>query len=161
GQQAKKAVATARRQVATLVGADDNEIVFLSGGTEADNLAVIGIAEAHAAHGRHVVTSTIEHPAVLKACAELASRRWEITHVPVSRGGVVSAEEVAAALRDDTVLVTIMTVNNEIGTIQPIAEIGRIVAERRAAGHAHLHLHTDAVQAVGKIPVDVREFGVD
>ena len=161
GQQSKKAVALARRKVASLVNADEPEIVFLSGGTEADNLAVIGTAEAHAAKGRHVVTSAIEHPAVLKACAELERRGWEVAYLPVSAGGVVDAADVRAAVRDDTVLVTIMHVNNEIGTIQPIAELGRIVAERRAAGQTHLHLHTDAVQSVGKIPVDVRELGVD
>ena len=161
GQQSKKAVATARRQVAALVNATDNEIVFLSGGTEADNLAVIGTAEAHAEKGRHVVTSRIEHPAVLKACAELESRGWEVTYVPVSTAGLVAVEDVRAALRDDTVLVSVMHVNNEIGTVQPIAEIGRLVADRRAAGQTHLHLHTDAVQSVGKIPVDVRELGVD
>jgi cysteine desulfurase len=161
GQQSKKAVALARRQVAALVNANDSEVVFLSGGTEADNLAVIGTAEAHAHKGRHVVTTAIEHPAVLKACASLEERGWEVTYLPVSLGGVVDAGDVAAALRDDTVLVTVMHVNNEIGTIQPIAEIGRAVAERRAAGQTHLHLHTDAVQSVGKIPVDVRELGVD
>jgi cysteine desulfurase len=161
GQQAKKAVAVARRRVAALVNADEGEIAFLSGGTEADNLAVIGTAEAHAEKGRHVVTSRIEHPAVLKACAELESRGWEVAYVPVSADGVVSVDDVAAAIRDDTVLVTVMHVNNEIGTVQPIAEIGRLVAARRAAGHTHLHLHSDAVQSVGKIPVDVRELGVD
>jgi cysteine desulfurase len=122
---------------------------------------VIGIAEAHAEKGRHIVTTKIEHPAVLNACAELEARGWDITYVPVPEGGVVSVDEVRAALRDDTVLATVMLVNNEIGTIQPVAEIGRIVAERRAAGHAHLHLHTDAVQAIGKMPVDVSDLGVD
>ncbi len=161
GQQSKKAVANARRQVAGLINANENEIAFLSGGTEADNLAVIGTAEAHAEKGRHVVTTAIEHPAVLNACAELESRGWEVTYLPVSTGGLVSVDAVRAALRDDTVLVTIMHANNEIGTVQPIAEIGRLVAERRAAGQTHLHLHTDAVQSVGKIPVDVRELGVD
>ncbi|HQR36812.1 MAG TPA: cysteine desulfurase family protein [Blastocatellia bacterium] len=161
GQQSKKAIATARRSVAELIGADQNEICFLSGGTEADNLAVIGIAEEHAQWGRHVVTTEIEHPAVLKACAELAERGWDVTHVPVSRGGVVSADDVRSAIRDDTVLVSVMHVNNEIGTIQPIGEIGATVRERRDAGQNHLHLHTDAVQSVGKIHVDVRELGVD
>ena len=161
GQQSKKAIALARRQVAALVNANENEIVFTSGGTEADNLAVIGTAEAHASRGRHVITSKIEHPAVLKACLELEERGWEVTYVPVSRGGLVDAGDVRDAIRDDTVLVTVMHVNNEIGTIQPIAEIGRVVAERRAAGQTHLHMHTDAVQSVGKMPVDVRELGVD
>ncbi|MGB5036180.1 MAG: aminotransferase class V-fold PLP-dependent enzyme, partial [Blastocatellia bacterium] len=161
GQQSKKAVAKARRQVASLIGADENEIVFLSGGTEADNLAVIGIAEAFSDRGRHVVTSAIEHPAVLKACEHLASRGWSITTVPVSAGGVVDVADVRAAICDETTVVSIMTVNNEIGTIQPIADIAAVVRERKAAGQTHLHLHTDGVQAVGKIPVDVRDLGVD
>lgn len=161
GQQAKKAIAVARRQVAALVNADENEIVFLSGGTEADNLAIIGAAEAYAQKGRHVVTTRIEHPAVLKACAELESRGWEVTYLDVSRGGVVSVDDVRAALRDETTVVSVMHVNNEIGTIQPVAEIGRLVAERRDAGQTHLTFHTDAVQSVGKISVDVRELGVD
>jgi cysteine desulfurase len=161
GQQSKKAVAKARRQVASLVGADENEIVFLSGGTEADNLAVIGLAEAYAERGRHIVTSAIEHPAVLKACHDLESRGWEVTYVPVSRGGVVDVDDVAHALRDETTVVSIMTVNNEIGTIQPVPEIAALVRGRRDAGQSHLHFHTDAVQAAGKVAVDVRELGVD
>lgn len=161
GQQSKKAVSKARRQVAELISADENEIVFTSGGTEADNLAVIGVAEAHAEWGRHVVTSTIEHPAVLKSCSELEARGWNVTYVPVSTGGVVAVDAVRDALRDDTTLVSVMAVNNEIGTIQPIAEISALVRERRDAGQTHLHFHTDAVQAVGKTPVHVRELGVD
>lgn len=161
GQQSKKAVAKARRQVSALIGADDNEVVFLSGGTEADNLAVIGVAEAFADKGRHIVTSVIEHPAVLKACHHLESVGWSVTYVPVSNDGVLDADDVRAAIRDDTTVVSVMTVNNEIGTIQPIAEIAVIVRERREAGQRHLHLHTDAVQAAGKVPVDVRQLGVD
>ncbi len=161
GQQSKKAVAKSRRQVASLIGADENEIVFLSGGTEADNLAVIGVAEAHAERGRHVVTSAIEHPAVLKACQELESRGWEVTYLPVSHGGVVEVDDVRRALRDQTTLISIMTVNNEIGTIQPVSEIAAMLRERRDAGQSHLHFHTDAVQAVGKVPVQVRDLGVD
>jgi cysteine desulfurase len=161
GQQSKKAVAKSRRQVASLIGADENEIVFLSGGTEADNLAVIGVAEAFADRGRHVVTSAIEHPAVLNACHHLESRGWTVTYVPVSSGGVVDVEDVRRAVRDDTTVVSVMTVNNEIGTVQPIAEIAALLRERRDAGQSHLHFHTDAVQAVGKIPVNVRELGID
>jgi cysteine desulfurase len=131
GQQAKRAVATARKEVADLINADPNEVVFLSGGTEADNLAVIGVAEAFADRGRHVVTSRIEHPAVLNACEELESRGWEVTYLPVDSGGVVSAGDVRAAMRDDTVLISVMHVNNEIGTVQPLEEIGSIVRERR------------------------------
>jgi cysteine desulfurase len=161
GQQSKRAMATARRQVADLVGADPNEIVFVSGGTEADNLALFGVAEAFADRGRHVVTTRIEHPAVLNACSELESRGWDVTRLPVDGSGLVQVDDVRAALRDDTVLVSVMLANNEIGTIQPVGEIGALVRERRAAGHTHLYLHTDAVQAVGKIPVDVRALGVD
>jgi cysteine desulfurase len=161
GQQAKKAIAAARREVAALVNADENEIAFLSGGTEADNLAVIGAAEAYEEHGRHVVTTAIEHPAVLKACGALEARGWEVTYLPVSSRGIVDAEAVGGAIRDDTTVVSVMHVNNEIGTIQPIAEIGRIVASRRDAGHSHLVFHTDAVQSVGKLQVDVKSLGVD
>jgi cysteine desulfurase len=161
GQQSKKAVARARQQVADLIAADPNEIVFLSGGTEADNLAIFGVAEAFADRGRHIITSTIEHPAVLNACAELESKGWDVTRLPVGVNGRVSVDDVRAALRDDTVLVSVMLANNEIGTIQPIAEIGALVRERRAAGQTHIYLHTDAVQAVGKMPVDVKALGVD
>jgi cysteine desulfurase len=161
GQQSKRAIAAARKQVAELLGADPNEIVFLSGGTEADNLAIFGITGAFADRGRHVVTSAIEHPAVLNACAELETNGWEVTVLPVTPGGIVRVDDVRAALRDDTVLISIMHVNNEIGTIQPVAEIGALVRERREAGHKHLYLHTDAVQSAGKIPIDVRALGVD
>lgn len=161
GQQSKKAVAHARRQVASLIGAQENEIVFLSGGTESDNLAVIGVAEAFAERGRHIVTSAIEHPAVLNACHELERSGWDVTYLPVSSGGLVDVDAVRSAIRSDTTLVSIMLVNNEIGTIQPVRQIAGIVAEMRTSGHPHLHLHTDGVQAVGKIPVDVAELGVD
>lgn len=160
GQQSKKALAAARRQVAALVNADQNEIAFTSGGTESDNLAVIGVAEAYADHGRHVVTSKIEHPAVLNACSELERRGWEVTSVPVSEEGLVSVDDVRGALRDDTTLVSIMHANNEIGVVQPIAEIGELVRERRERGQ-HVYFHTDAVQSAGKIPVDVKMLGVD
>ena len=145
GQQSKKAVAKSRRQVASLIGADENEIAFLSGGTEADNLALIGVAEAHAERGRHVVTSVIEHPAVLKACQELESRGWDVTYVPVSHGGVVAVDDVRRAVRDETTVVSIMAVNNEIGTIQPIPEIAAALRERRDAGQSHLHFHLSLI----------------
>lgn len=161
GQRARQAIEDARAQVALLINAAPPEITFLSGGTEADNLAIKGIAEAHQDKGRHIITSQFEHPAVLAACAHLEKRGWRATYLPVYREGVVRLEDVRNALTDETVLITIMHVNNEIGTIQPLAEIGALVKERRAAGHRHLYVHTDAVQSVGKIPVDVKELAVD
>lgn len=161
GQQARAAIDRARREVAALVGARQNEIVFTSGGTEANNLAIRGLCEAASAHGRHVITSAIEHPSVAGVCAALEKRGWEITRLPVYANGIVRVEDLAEALRPDTVLVTIMLANNEIGTIQPIKEIGALVRERRAAGHKHLWLHTDAVQAAGRLSLNVDELGCD
>ena len=161
GQQARAAVDRARREVATLIGAKQNEIVFTSGGTEANNLAIRGLCEAAAAHGRHIITSSIEHPSVAGVCTELEKRGWEVTRLPVYRNGIVRVEDVTAVLRPQTVLITIMLANNEIGTIQPIAEIGALVRERRAAGHRHLWFHTDAVQAAGRLRLNVDELGCD
>jgi len=166
GQRAKQAIEDARQQVALLLNADKTEITFLSGGTESDNLAIKGVTEAHKNRGRHIITSQIEHPAVLAACAHLEKPRledcgWRVTYLPVYREGVVRVEDVREALTDETVLVTVMHVNNEIGTIQPLKEIAALIQERREAGQKHLYLHTDAVQSVGKIPVDVKELGVD
>jgi len=156
GQQARAAVDRARREVAALIGARQNEIVFTSGGTEANNLAIRGLCEASAAHGRHIITSAIEHPSVAGVCLELEKRGWEVTRLPVFENGIVRLEDVSAALRDDTVLITIMLANNEIGTIQPVREIGSMVRERR-----HLWLHTDAVQAAGRLPLNVDDLGCD
>jgi cysteine desulfurase len=161
GQEARAAVDRARREVAGLIGARPNEIVFLSGGTEANNLAIRGVAEHHAAHGRHVVTSSIEHSSTRGVCDQLERRGWEVTRLPVYEEGVVRAQDVRAALRDDTVLVSVMLANNEVGTIQPVAEIGALVRERRTAGQRHLHLHTDAVQAASGMRLDVEELGCD
>ncbi|HWQ34410.1 MAG TPA: cysteine desulfurase NifS [Blastocatellia bacterium] len=161
GQRARQAIEEARQQVAQLLNADKTEITFLSGGTEADNLAIKGIAEAHVEKGRHIITSQIEHPAVLTTCGHLEKQGWRVSYLPVYREGIVRVEDVRAALTDETTLITVMHVNNEIGTIQPLREIGALVRERRQAGQRHLHLHTDAVQSVGKIPVDVKELGVD
>ena len=161
GQQARAAVDRARREVAGLIGAKQNEIVFTSGGTEANNLAIRGLCEAAATHGHHVITSAIEHPSVAGVCLELEKRGWEITRLPVYANGIVKLEDVAAAVRPDTVLVTIMLANNEIGTIQPIGRIGSLVRERRAAGQRHLWLHTDAVQAAGRLPLNVDDLGCD
>jgi cysteine desulfurase len=165
GQQAKQAVEDSRGQVAGLLNADKTEITFLSGGTESDNLAIKGVAEAHKEKGkekgRHIITSQIEHPAVLAACGRLEKDGWRVTYLPVYREGVVRVEDVHEALTDETALITVMHANNEIGTIQPLKEIAALIKERRDAGHKNLYLHTDAVQSVGKIPVDVKELGVD
>jgi cysteine desulfurase len=161
GQEARAAVDRARREVAALVGARPNEVVFLSGGTEANNLAIRGVAEAFEHKGRHVITSEIEHSSVRGICDALEKRGWEVTRLPVYEDGVVRADDVRAALRPDTVLVTLMLANNEIGTIQPIEEIGALVREERARGNRHLWLHTDAVQAAGRMPVDVEALGCD
>jgi cysteine desulfurase len=163
GQQARAAVDRARREVAHLIGARPNEIVFTSGGTEANNLAIRGLCEASRAHGRHIITSAIEHPSVRGVCDALEKRGWEVTRLPVYENGIVRIEDVNAALRPDTVLVTLMWANNEIGTIQPIREVGALVRERRAgqAGQRHLWFHTDAVQAAGRLPLNVEEAGCD
>ena len=161
GQEARAAVDRARREVAALVNARPNEVVFLSGGTEANNLAIRGIAEQNSDRGRHIITSSIEHSSVRGICEALELRDWEITRLPAYEDGVVRLEDVRAALRPDTVLITVMLANNEIGTIQPIAEIGALVRERRAAGQKYLWLHTDAVQAAGRMRVDVEELGCD
>src|ERR671916_3452111 len=161
GQEARGAIDRARREVAALVSARPNEIVFLSGGTEANNLALRGTLEANAEHGRHLITSQIEHSSVRGLCDTLEKRGWEVTRLPVYADGVVRVEDVRAALRPDTVLVTVMLANNEIGTVQPVAEIGALVRERRAGGQKHLRLHTDAVQAASGVRVDVDELGCD
>lgn len=164
GQQAKQAIEDARGQVARMLNASPTEITFLSGGTESDNLAIKGIVEAHrekATSAPHIITSQIEHPAVLASCAYLEQQGCRVTYLPVYREGIVRLEDIQSVLTDDTVLISVMHANNEIGTIQPLQEIGALVKERREAGQRHLHLHTDAVQSVGKIPVDVKELGVD
>lgn len=161
GQEARAAVDRARREVAALVGARPNEVVFLSGGTEANNLAIRGVAEAFEHKGRHLITSEIEHSSVRGICDALEKKGWEVTRLPAYEEGVVRVEDVRAALRPDTVLITLMLANNEIGTIQPIGEIGALVREERAKGNRHLWLHTDAVQAAGRMPVEVEALGCD
>jgi len=163
GQQARAAVDRARREVAALIGAKPNEIVFTSGGTEANNLAIRGLCEAAADYGRHIVTSAIEHPSVRGVCDALEKRGWEIMRLPVYDNGIVRLEDVNAAIRPDTVLVTLMWANNEIGTIQPIREVGDLIRERRGAqgGQRHLWFHTDAVQAAGRLSLNVDEVGCD
>ena len=170
GQEARAAVDRARREVAALIGARSNEIVFVSGGTEANNLAIRGITDAslsrmNMANGGssgkgHVITASIEHSSVRGICDELEKRGWEITRLPAYEEGIVRVEDVRAALRPDTVLISVMLANNEIGTLQPIAEIGAFVREERARGRK-LWFHTDAVQAAGRISLDTEALGCD
>jgi cysteine desulfurase len=156
GQQAKAILDEARTAVATLIGAEPSELVFTSGGTEADNFALRGAAEALEPTGRrHLIATAIEHEAVLVTLKALARRGWKTTLLPIDETGIVKPETLDAALTDDTAVVSVMHANNEIGTIQPIAELARITRARGAL------FHTDAVQTVGKIPVDARGLGVD
>ena len=156
GQRAKAVLDEARSSVAALIGAEPSEIVFTSGGTESDNFALRGVAEALEPTGRrHLIASSIEHEAVLVTLRALARRGWRTTLLPVDASGIVKPEALAEAITDDTAIVSVMHANNEIGTVQPIAELARIARERRAL------FHTDAVQSIGKIPVDVRALGVD
>lgn len=161
GRKAKSAVENARRQVATLIGASAAEITFLSGGTEADNLAILGIATAYKQYGRHIITTRIEHPAVLASCEALERDGFRVTYLPVDDDGAVSVDAVREAVADDTILVSVMHANNETGVIQPIEEIAQIVAEARAQRASNIHFHTDAVQSAGKTTVDVNYLGVD
>ena len=155
GQAAKRKMEVARRQMAALLHAAPAEIVFTSGGTEADNMAVLGVVRRAGGADRHVITSAIEHPAVLGPCAQLDREGVAITRLPVGADGAVDPEDVRRALRPETVLISIMHANNETGVVQPLAEIGRIARE------AGVPLHSDGVQAVGKIPVNVEALGVD
>jgi cysteine desulfurase len=161
GQEARAAADRARRRVAALVGARANEIIFTSGGTEANNLAIRGVCELAEAHGRHIITSSIEHPSVRGALESLEKRGWVVTRLPVYDDGIIRLEDVRPALRPDTVLISVMMANNEIGTIQPIKEIGELVKEERQRGHHHLWFHTDAVQAAGRLPIEVEHLGCD
>jgi cysteine desulfurase len=154
GQRAREAVEEARESVAALLGARPAEIMFSSGGTESNNHAIFGVAGAAPDGRKHVITSAIEHIAVLDPCRALEKRGVAVTVLPVDRDGIVNPEDVRRAIRPETVLITIMLANNELGTIEPIAEIGKIAAEARVT------LHTDAVQAAGKIPIDVAKLGV-
>ena len=155
GQAAKQRLETARRQIASLIGCQAREIVFVSGGTEADNLALFGTVRQAKRSGRHVITTAIEHPAVLNACAQLEREGVAVTYVPVGADGVVDPDDVRRALRADTVLVSVMHANNELGTVQPVPEIAAIARE------ASVYLHVDGVQALGKMLVDVDALGAD
>jgi cysteine desulfurase len=155
GQRAKAAVEMAREQVAQLINARPSEIVFTSGGTEADNAALVGIVEAARSETKHIVTTAIEHHAVLHTAKALEKKGVQVTYVRVGPSGVVDPADIEHAIRPETVLVSVMHANNELGTIQPLEEIGRIAREH------DIYFHTDAVQTVGKIPVDVEKLGVD
>ena len=157
GQQARAAVDRARREVASLIDARQNEIVFTSGGTEANNLALKGLSHGEPAH---LITSSIEHPSVRGVCEALEGRGWDVTRLPVYENGIVRIDDLKAAITSRTLLITIMAANNEIGTLQPIAEIGKVVAAKRSEGQK-LWFHTDAVQAAGRVPINVDELGCD
>ena len=155
GQEAKGAVEEARVKVASFIGARGEEIVFTSGGTEADNFAIKGVAFANESRGNHIITSSVEHHAVIETCKFLEKRGFRVTYLPVDEYGLVDPGDVRKAITDKTILISVMHANNEMGTIEPIAEIDKIAKE------AGVYFHTDAVQAVGHIPVDVNELMVD
>src|SRR5215831_12306494 len=155
GWEAEEAVETARKQVADLIGANAKEIVFTSGATESDNLAIKGAAEMYREKGNHIITCVTEHKAVIDTCKKLEKQGARVTYLPVHKDGRISLDALQAAITDKTILITIMAANNEIGVLQPIAEIGAIA---KAKG---ILFHTDAVQAVGKVPFDVTQNKVD
>lgn len=155
GRQAKEAVTGARRQVASLIGADEKEVFFTACGTEADNWTLFGVADAHKKKGNHIITTKIEHHAILHSCEFLAKHGYEVTYLDVGPDGRVDPETLRAAITDKTILVSVMMVNNEVGTVQPIKELAAIAKEKG------IIFHTDAVQALGNVPIDVNDLGVD
>ncbi|MCT4544572.1 MAG: cysteine desulfurase NifS [Vallitalea sp.] len=155
GQYNKNAIDKAREQVANLLNAESAEIFFTSGATESDNWAIKGIAESYKNKGNHIITTTIEHHAVLHTCQYLEKNGYEVTYLPVDEDGLIKIEDLKNAIKDTTILITIMFANNEIGTIQPIKEIGEIAREKG------IIFHTDAVQAIGQVPVDVKDMNID
>ena len=155
GSKPKQAVASARRQAASLLNCEPEEIIFTSGGTESNNFAIKGCAEALRDRGNHIVTSQIEHPAVLEVCRFLENTGFEVSYLPVDEFGLVNVSDVAAAIKKKTVLISVMHANNEVGSVEPIAEIARLAKEH------DIIFHTDAAQSVGKLAVDVKKLGVD
>lgn len=155
GLEAKQALEESRKKVAGLLGAEPEELIFTSGGTESDNLALKGIAYRNKTKGRHIITTSIEHPAILETCRKLETEGFDVTYLPVNSEGLIEPETLESAIKSETILISVMHANNEIGTIQPLEEIGKIAAEKE------IYLHTDAVQSVGKIPTDVNALGVD
>ncbi|MGH9805314.1 MAG: IscS subfamily cysteine desulfurase, partial [Candidatus Acidiferrales bacterium] len=155
GWEAEKAAEHAREQIAHLINATPKEIIFTSGATESDNLAIKGVAEMYREKGNHIITMVIEHKAVLDTCKRLEKYGYQVTYLPVSKEGLIDLDELRAAITDKTILISIMYANNEIGVLQSIEEIGKIARERKVL------FHTDATQAVGKVPFDVQKFNVD
>lgn len=155
GWETEKATETAREHLATLIGADPKEIIFTSGATESNNMSIKGVARFYGKKKKHIITSMIEHKCVLDSCRNLQEEGFEVTYLPVKSNGLVDLDDLKAAIRPDTSIVSIMTVNNEIGVIQPMEEIGAICRKNK------IFFHTDAAQAVGKIPVDVNKWNVD
>ncbi len=155
GRDSKKAIEEAREKVANLLGASASEIYFTGSGTEADNWAIIGAAQANSNKGNHIITSVIEHHAVLHTCQFLENNGFDVTYLPVDEFGSISIDDLKNAIREDTILISIMFANNEIGTIQPIEQIGKIAKEK------NILFHTDAVQAVGHIPINVNDLNID
>lgn len=155
GRENKAIIEDARKQVAKVLNANTEEIYFTSGGSESDNMALKGVAFANQDKGRHIITSKIEHPAVLDTCKELERHGFEITYINVDKNGIVDLKQLETSMREDTILISIMFANNEIGTIEPIKNIGRI------AKQYNILFHTDSVQAIGNIKIDVKELGID
>ncbi len=155
GEESRKVISRTRNRIAESIKGEPSEIYFTAGGTEADNWALIAIAEAYASKGKHIITSRIEHHAILHTCEYLERRGYEITYVNVDENGLIKIDELKGAIRPDTILISVMFANNEIGTIQPIAEIGKIAKEK------NILFHTDAVQAYGHLPIDVQSLSID
>ena len=155
GRKAKKAIEEAREKVAKLIGADKNDIYFTSCGSESDNTALKGIAYSNKNKGNHIITSKIEHHAILESCKQLETQGFEVTYINVNKDGIIDLEELRNAIKENTILISIMFANNEIGTIQPIEEIAKIAKEK------NIIFHTDAVQAVGNVPINVKDMGID
>lgn len=155
GRSAKRAVEEARIKVAKLIGAEKNEIYFTSGGSESDNTAIKGIAYRNIKKGNHIITSKIEHPAILETCKELEKQGFEVTYLNVNKEGEIDIQELKQSIKQETILISIMFANNEIGTIQPIEEISKIAKQN------NIIFHTDAVQAIGNVPINVKTMGID
>src|SRR5215472_3546364 len=155
GWEAEAAVETAREQIAKLIGATAKEIIFTSGATESDNLAIKGVAEMYREKGNHIITVVTEHKAVLDTCKRLEKYGYRVTYLPVGRDGLIDLEDLKRATDDKTILVSVMYANNEIGVLQPVAEIGKICREKGVL------FHSDATQAIGKVPVDVNQQSID
>jgi len=160
GQEARSALDKARHQVSSLINARSNEIIFTSGGTEANNLAIRGLLQANSKYGNHIITSSIEHPSVKSLCEQLEMNGYQVSYLPVYQDGIIQIEDIKNSIRENTILISVMMANNEIGTLQPVEEIGLLVKSLRQQGKK-IWFHTDAVQAIGKIEVDVQKIGCD